>query len=399
MLSTIRQFGPNWFTTVMGVGIVSALTYTSPFSIPFHRAIGVFLFWVLSGIFALAVLLWALRWVLHTDEALNDFRHPARALFYGALAMGINVVGNDYFLIGRHVLQGQLGLDISKGLWVAGTVVSIFTVIAVPYLLFTEHQVQPEQTLASWLIPVVPPIVAASTGVNLIPYWGGANAQFAITALILAMFGVTFFLFLMVSALVYARLVYHKRLNGEAAPSLWVEIGPIGMSMGTFSALPLNTHAFLSPYTGMLHVFGFILSAVLWGVGVWWIVISSMHTLLHLSKRGDGLPFHMGWWSYVFPIGSFTSGTYALAHLTNSAFFDIAGLVQLFILWGCFAVVATRTANGVWNGSLIQWRVSHVKPVKLGGAPEAALQARHQHLYLPHQKAERSIVESTESLL
>ncbi len=358
-MKTIRHFGPNWFTTVMGVGIVAGLTYTSPLPIPGQHRVGMVLFVFLNLLFVVSMALWALRWMFHTDEALNDFREPSRALFYGAFAMGINVVGNDYFLVGLHMINTNVAIDISKVIWIAGTLASVFTVVVVPYLLFTEHDVKPQQTLASWLIPVVPPIVAAATGVNLIPYWGGAGAQFAMTALVLSLFGITFFLFLMVSGLVYSRLVYHTRLSGEAAPSLWVEIGPIGMSMGTFSALPLKTQAILSPYESILHAFGLVFSIALWGVGVWWIIMSSMHTFLHLSKRGDGLPFHMGWWSYVFPIGSFTSGTYALAHLTNSSFFTVVGFVQLLILWACFLIVSMRTSKGVWNGNLLPWRLSH----------------------------------------
>ena len=358
-MSVIKQIGPNWFTTVMGIGIVSALTYTSPISIPFQHVLGVVLFLILNVVFVAALCSWILRWVLHTKEALDDFRHPSRALFYGAFAMGINVVGNDYFLIGTHIFNTTTALLVSKIFWMSGAAASILTVIIVPYLLFVEHHVEPHQALATWLIPVVPPIVAAATGVNLIPTWHGHAAQFTMLALILAMFGVTCFLFIMVSGLVYSRLVYHKRLNGEAAPSLWVEIGPVGMSMALFGALPTQTVGLLAKYTPILHTVGLIFDVALWGIGVWWIIISSMHTILHLTTRGDGLPFHMGWWSYVFPIGSFTSGTYALAHLTSYPMFFIASLVQLAILWACFIIVLTRTTNGLVKGELIKWRADH----------------------------------------
>ncbi|NNM67733.1 MAG: C4-dicarboxylate ABC transporter, partial [Spirochaetales bacterium] len=317
-------------------------------------------FGVLNFIFAAGMIAWVLRWIFHTQESLDDFRHPGRALFYGAFAMGINVVGNDYLFIGTQLINPALAADISMVIWVAGTVASLFTVIAVPYLLFSEHKVETHQTLATWLIPVVPPIVAAATGANLLPYWAGADLQFGMLALILSMFGVTIFLFLMVSGLVYSRLVYHQRLSGEAAPSLWVEIGPIGMTMGTFSVLPVKTHAILAQYGSMLHAIGLVVSIAMWGLGIWWIIISALHSLLHLTKRGDGLPFHMGWWSYVFPIGSFTNGTYALGHLANTPFFRVAGFIQLIVLWGFFIVVASRTAFGVWNGTLLKWRASHL---------------------------------------
>lgn len=362
-----KQFGTNWFTTVMGVGIVAALTYTSPIPFMGQHLIGEALFILLNIVFAISLVLWGVRWALHPQEALDDFRHPSRALFYGALAMAINVVGNAYFLIGVHMMPIAQALLISKVIWVAGTVVSMFTVIVIPYLLFVEHECESHEPLASWLIPLVPPIVAAATGVNLIPLWGGPSVQYGMTALVIAMFGITFFLFLMVSAMVYSRLVFHKRLSGATAPSLWVEIGPIGMSMATLATLPIKTTAILGAYTPILHAIGLVFAMTMWGVGIWWIVIASMHSLLHLSKRGDGIPFSLGWWSYVFPIGSFTSGTYALAHLTPYPFFAEAGLVQLIALWGFFIIVFFRTAHGAWNGSLLAWRTStllhHQKPV------------------------------------
>ncbi|WP_067624210.1 C4-dicarboxylate ABC transporter [Alicyclobacillus acidiphilus] len=354
-MSVIRQIGPNWFTTVMGIGIVSGLTFTSPLHIDGQQVTGEILFGILNVVFITAIFMWGLRWILHSSEAMDDFRHPTRALFYGALSMAINVVGNDYLLVGANMFNSTVAIDISKVIWIVGAAASLFTVIVVPYLLFTEHQVEHHQTVASWLIPVVPPIVAGATGMNLIPYWPSAQLQLSLTVVCIAFFGITFFLFIMISSLVYGRLVYYRRLNGESTPSLWIEIGPIGMSMATLCELPVKTQAILSPYTNILHGMAMVISIALWGVGVWWIVISSMHTILHLSKRGDGLPFNLGWWSYVFPIGSFTNGTYALTHLMSLQFFTVAGFVQLLILWICFIVVAIRTAIAVAKGHLIQW--------------------------------------------
>ncbi|GLV14728.1 C4-dicarboxylate ABC transporter [Alicyclobacillus hesperidum] len=371
-MRVVRQFGLNWFTTVMGIGIVAALTYTSPITIPLQHVVGVTLFAALNVVFISAFVMWLLRWVLATETAVDDFRKPGRALFYGAFAMGLNVVGNDYFLIGTHLLPRLLAIHISIGIWLAGTLASLFTVIVVPYLLFAEHRVEREETVASWLIPLVPPIVAAATGTNLLPYVGGSAVQFAMLAVIVAMFGVTFFLFILMSTLVYARLVYHRRLSGQEAPSLWVEIGPIGMSMGTMCGLPIQANHLFGAYANALHAFAEVFAMAMWGIGVWWILISTMHTLLHVTRRGDGLPFHLGWWSYVFPIGSFTSGTYALDHLMGHSFFAIAGVVQLAILWVCFTVVFVRTTMGIVKGELMTWRAVH----QLEGSEHVCAQAK-----------------------
>ncbi|SIS75164.1 TDT family transporter [Alicyclobacillus vulcanalis] len=355
----IRQFGVNWFTTVMGIGIVAALTYTSPIHLPLQHAVGEVLFICVNVVFVISLLMWLLRWLLTPDAAIEDFRHPGRALFYGALAMGMNVVGNDYFLIGTHMMQKHTAIVISFAIWLAGVAASLFSVIVVPYLLFTEHKVERDETVASWLIPLVPPIVAAATGTNLIPYAGGPGAQFTMTAGILALFGMTFFLYLMASALVYSRLVFHRRLNGQEAPTLWIEIGPIGMTMGTFSGIALNAPHVFGTAAGPLRDLGGVVAIAMWGVGVWWILMSALYTFLHLSPKGEGLPFHLGWWSYVFPMGAFTNGTYALHKLVGHPFFAVAGLVQLGILWLCFVIVMARTIHGVAAGHLIQWRPHH----------------------------------------
>ena len=199
--SVTRQFGINWFTVVMGIGIVATLTYTSPIPLPGQHSIGMFFFLLVNLVFSIALGLWLWRWIRHTDEALKDFSDPSKILFYGALAMGINVIGNDYLVIGTHLLTPSTAILISKIIWICGVVVALFTAVTVPYLLFVTHQVSLEETHASWLIPVVPPIVAAATGTKLIPFWNTPSLQFSFAIIVLAMFGMTFFLFIMISSL------------------------------------------------------------------------------------------------------------------------------------------------------------------------------------------------------
>ncbi|TGE32918.1 C4-dicarboxylate ABC transporter [Desulfosporosinus sp. Sb-LF] len=354
--SIARQFGTNWFTVVMGIGIVAALTYTSPIPLPGQHSIGIGFFLLTNIAFATALGLWLWRWIRHTDEALRDFSDPNKILFYGALAMGINVIGNDYLVIGTHLFTPTTAILISKSIWLCGVVISLFTIVTVPYLLFVSHQVSLDETHASWLIPVVPPIVAAATGANLIPYWNSLTWQFSFSILILAMFGMTFFLFIMISSLYYSRLVYGGKIAGGFAPSVWIEIGPIGMTMTIFSTLPLVTQPIFGAWNSGFHALGIIFAVSMWGVGIWWIIIASLYSLLHLTDKKSKIPYSLGWWGYVFPLGSFTTGTYALNHLIGHSFFAIAGLIQFVVLAGLFSLVFTKTMIGVCDGSLLHWR-------------------------------------------
>ena len=362
--SVARQFGTNWFTVVMGIGIVAALTYTSPIPIPGLHSIGIALFFLDNVVFTIALGLWLWRWIHHTDEAIKDFSDPGKILFYGALAMGISVIGNDYLVIGRHLITPATAILISKTFWFCGVIVALFTVVTVPYLLFISHKVSLEDTHASWLIPVVPPIVAAATGAKLIPYWSTLSWQFFFTILILAMFGMTFFLFIMISSLYYSRLVYSREIAGNFVPSVWILIGPIGMSMTIFSILPIVTQPFLDPWNSGFHALGIIFAISMWGIGIWWIAIASLYSLLHLAKKESEIPFNLGWWSYVFPLGSFTTGTYALNDLLGNSFFAVAGFIQFMVLIAFFGLVLSKTLIGVFNGSLLFHKSPKLHPIQ-----------------------------------
>lgn len=370
LASVVRQFGTNWFTVVMGIGIVAALTYTSPILIPGLKFIGIAFFLLANVVFIIALSLWLCRWIFYTDEALKDFSDSGKILFYGALAMSISVMGNDYLVIGRHLISLETAVLISKTLWLCGVVVALFTVVAIPYLLFISHHVSPEDTHASWLIPIVPPIVAAATGAKLLPYWSTLSLQFFFTILILAMFGMTFFLFIMISSLYYSRLVYSGKLAGGFVPSIWIVIGPIGMTMTIFSTLPLVTQPFLGTMNLGFQALGTIFAVSMWGVGIWWIVIASLYSLLHLLKKDCKIPFSLGWWSYVFPLGSFTTGTYALNDLIENSFFAVAGFIQFIALIVFFSIVLTKTLIGIFNGTLLSCTSPEVLPLQKPSKPQ-----------------------------
>ena len=61
--------------------------------------------------------------------------------------------------------QGGIGFRIF-----AGTIIGMVTAAAVSYLTFTRHLVKPDSAFGGWLMPVVPPMVSASTGALLLPY-------------------------------------------------------------------------------------------------------------------------------------------------------------------------------------------------------------------------------------
>ena len=96
----IRQFTPNWFTMVMGTGVVSLI-------LP-ELAAGTTWVWLAAQtlwqfnvlLLSLFSVLYLLRWVFYVDEARQIFYHPSMALFLGAIPMALATVLNGFLKYG-----------------------------------------------------------------------------------------------------------------------------------------------------------------------------------------------------------------------------------------------------------------------------------------------------------
>ncbi|PSJ19384.1 C4-dicarboxylate ABC transporter, partial [Halomonas sp. ND22Bw] len=71
-----------------------------------------------------------------------------------------------------------------------------------------------------------------------------------------------------------------------------------------------------------LRIMGLISALILWGYGAWWFLLSFAVTLRYL--RG-GVPFNLGWWGYIFPLGVYALATLRLGEVTGLSGFAWLG--------------------------------------------------------------------------
>ena len=100
----LQNFGPNWFASVMGTGIVATAGATLPIHVPglhvFSRVV-----WVVAAVL-LVVLVVAVtvQWFRHPTVARSHSRNPQMAHFYGAAPMALMTVGSGALLIGKDLI-------------------------------------------------------------------------------------------------------------------------------------------------------------------------------------------------------------------------------------------------------------------------------------------------------
>ncbi|MCH9736785.1 MAG: C4-dicarboxylate ABC transporter, partial [Actinomycetia bacterium] len=173
----LSYFGPNWFASVMGTGIVATAGASLPVHVPGLRAFALVV-WVIAAVWmVLLSVVTAAHWVRNPTVARSHVRNPQMAHFYGAAPMALLTVGAGALLVGTDLIGERAAVNLAWVLWTAGTVGGLFTATSIPYLMFTQYRVEADAAFGGWLMPVVPPMVSAATGAMLIPHMAEGSGR------------------------------------------------------------------------------------------------------------------------------------------------------------------------------------------------------------------------------
>jgi len=351
-VEVLGNIGPNWFASVMGTGIVATAAATLPVRIPGLRVFAEAV-WVLATLLLIVlIVLVGGHWVRHPTVARGHARNPQMAHFYGAAPMALLTVGAGALLVGRDLIGPRVAVDAAWVLWTAGTIGGLFTAVSIPYLLFTQHDVTPDSAFGGWLMPVVPPMVAAATGALLIPHMAAGAGRATMFYGCLAMFGLSLVASLIFISMIWSRLALYGTSGTARVPTLWIVLGPLGQSITVAGLLAAGANLAVNPEIASgTNVFAILYGVPVWGFAVLWIALATTLTVRTLRR---GMPFALTWWSLTFPVGTFVTGTTQLALHTHLPAFRYAAAAAYVGLLSTWVLVAVRTARGSARGSLLR---------------------------------------------
>jgi C4-dicarboxylate transporter/malic acid transport protein len=344
-----RDIGPNWFAAVMGTGIVANAAVLLPFDWPVARD-AAFVPWGLAVVLLVALTgATAVHWVRHPQRARAHLSNPAMAPFYGCPPMALLTVGAGTLLVAPPLIGTHAAVVVDSVLWGLGTALGLLTAVLVPALMIRRGDLDPRHTFATWLLPVVPPMVSASTGAALISHLPTPALQQALLFGCYAMFGLSLLLSLLMIALLWFRLIYVDGGPPRMVPTLWIVLGPLGQSVTAVGLLgPHAAELVKAPYGTGLAAFGVVYGLPVLGFALTWMVIAAALTLRAMRR---GLPFSLTWWSFTFPVGTVVTGTAGLAVQTGARPFAwlAAGLFALLLL--AWATAFANTLRTAWTGA------------------------------------------------
>lgn len=348
----LRHVGPNWFATAMGTGMVANAAMLLPAEAPARDELALAV-WLLASVLLVGLgSVTVARWRRHRDHVLDDLRDPAMAPFHGAVPMAVLTVGAGALLAGRDLLGEDAALIVAGVLWVLGTVAGVGVSIAVPLLLARRRTMRLEAASATWLLAIVPPMVAASTGAALAAALPHGSPRTAVLLISAALLVVSLLAALPTIGLVWARLLVHGAGPVHTAPTLFVVLGPLGQSVTAIHLLALAAPGTLSFAEGALGdlAVGYGVSVLAFALA--WLAVAATITLR--AARGHGhLPFSLAWWSFTFPIGTCVTGSSELALRTGApALTWLAGILFALLVAGWLAA-AGGTVRGLHARTLV----------------------------------------------
>ena len=365
-VEVLGNIGPNWFASVMGTGIVATAGATLPVHVLGLRAFAEVVWVIAAVLLAVLVVVLGGHWLRHPTVARSHARNAQMAHFYGAAPMALMTVGAGAVLVGKDLIGTRLAVDLDWVLWTAGTLSGLFTAVSIPFLMFTQYDVEPDAAFGGWLMPVVPPMVSAATGALLLPHLAAGTGRQTMLYGCYAMFGLSLVASLNIIAMIWSRLTLYGTSGTARVPTLWIVLGPLGQSITAAGLLGATANLAVDHDTAdSMNAFAILYGVPVWGFAVLWVALATALTV-HTLRRG--MPFALTWWSLTFPVGTFVTGTAQLAAHTHLPAFKVAAVIAFAGLLFTWLLVAVRTARGSVRGNLMKVPPS-TAPVKASKHP------------------------------
>jgi C4-dicarboxylate transporter/malic acid transport protein len=297
---------------IMGTGILSVSAYFySPFC-HFLKPLAYMLFYFNIFMFFILLVPWSLRWILFFEEAKKDLFHPITTAFYPTIAVAMLVIAAGFLTLFKDY-------RLSFYFWSAGTALMIFFAFTVPLIMFSHENIKIEHINPGWYIPPVGLIVIPIAG-SFFEHSFSKTLNETITLINYSSWGAGFFLYSALLCIIIYRLILHSPLPGKIAPTIWINLGPIGAGSIALINIINNSSYPKEPF--------FVFTLLFWGFGLWWLITAIIMTLNYIKK--SQLNYSMAWWAFIFPLGAFCTSSHLISKMLK---LDLINYIGYGIFW------------------------------------------------------------------
>lgn len=307
--SRLQYFPVMMFAVIMGFsGITLAYKKASEvFLLP--EIIYQTLSYITACLAVIIALIYIVKLFKYPGEVKKEIKHPVRVNFFAAISISMLLLSTVF-----HEYE-----NIAFPLFVIGTgLQTFFTFYTITYWL--NKNIELAHSNPAWFIPVV--------GNIIVPIAGDG---FADIYLLDFFFSLGIFFWIILTAIIFNRIIFHGMLAQKFLPTLAIFIAP--PSVGMLSYLKLQ---------GAYDMFAVILFNVALTFGL---------ILLALIKNFYKIKFFISWWAFTFPMAALTMAIITVYEKTSFEYltFKLLGYASLIMTSILILIVLIRTIIAIKN--------------------------------------------------
>lgn len=324
--AVVPPAGPVWFGAVMGTGILATLLRRAGAPTLLPAALLVVGWVLVVGL----VTTYALR--LHRGE--TSLRESTVTIgdvtAWGLVSMGFLSVGSATLAV-----LGPQAVPVSLVLWVLASALGSWTAVTfVP-----RARRAGELPTFTWGLPVVPPMVTATTGAGLSARLTGPT-EWVVLSVSLA----GFWLSIVAGGWIFAR-AYLRHLGDPlplaASTSAWIPLGVVGQSTAAAQLLAEGVGRHLDEGSaGVVRTLAVDYGRFALVLGIPLALLAVRATVRGLARR---MPWSPGWWALTFPLGTLALGAGTLGRASASDALVSVGMALTLVLAGTWTFCAVTT--------------------------------------------------------
>ncbi|KAJ2785544.1 Plasma membrane sulfite pump involved in sulfite metabolism [Coemansia javaensis] len=347
----VLLFRPPWFTVNMGSGILATCIWRIPYEVGALRVLGCVVFYANVALLALFLVLLAVQMVAF-PAAVERCRR--RMLHYGAVPMALAAVANGVAAFPASDVR-PAAVYVGWGLWWAAAALAAGASALLVCLVMSREVDSLESVTGAWLLLVAPLGVCASVAGSFAAQLPPSQAA-ATLVVGYCLLGAGAPLICCIVVLYMHRVAVHKLPPHDAILTAFIPVGPVAQIGGAALSLGVAAQdtAALSSAGALgatMYHLGVVAALLAWGSAAFW----ALHAVLSVAyqRRTAPIPFNIGWWALVFPLGVFASLTADLGEALDMRAFGVGFCVLAGLLLLLWLLMMARTVAGIWTGSIL----------------------------------------------
>jgi tellurite resistance protein len=311
-LNRLKNFPIMMFTIIMGLSGLAIVFEKAHELFGITSFIGTGLLIFDAIVFTIIAILYISKMIKYFEEVKKEFNHPIRINFFATVAISFLLISIAFQPVSK---------DAAYYCFVIGTFLqTYFTFKTISY--WIDRNLELHHSNPAWFIPIV--------GNVLVPV---AGVDFVDNSLLMYYFSIGMFFWIILTAVLINRIIFHHQLVSKFIPTLFIFIAPPAVAF----------IAYIKMNSGEFDMF----ASSLYNLALFFTFL-----LLFMYKKFLNLNFFISWWAFTFPLTAVTIASMLAYKITNIVAYKYFGYVFMIIVTLVIFFVAVRTVQNMFRSKI-----------------------------------------------